>query len=345
MKLTRNWKAKLVSLLVSSLLFWLVHSTRNVTRTLQVRVEGPELSKNLVLNAKLPTFMNVELNGSSELMDFPISDFRIVLSNPRPEAGENIYRARLVPEPPVGVTAAYKTDIYVQLDRLLVRNLPVIPDIKFGLEPGYKPGYMRVEPPVIKIQGPYGVVSRMDRIATQQIEITGADSTFARRVLIHDLPEYVRLAPRQPLEVEFFMRLISTNPANTAPVGEVLELKQVRVHCANTIRGLDMKTLGSESVSIYLAVGNNKRVVAEQFRALVFCPVFFDGESKSIRPAFSVKDLLVRAVDVMGRENMEVLRVTPPLVSLQFERKQPKRQLPRRVQSNRQEGFRDFFLP
>ena len=40
-------------------------------------------------------------------MDFSLSGFQIILENPNPILGTNVYRVNLYPEPPQGVVANY----------------------------------------------------------------------------------------------------------------------------------------------------------------------------------------------------------------------------------------------
>ena len=345
MKFLRNWKAKLGSLLVSLLLFWSVHSAQNVDRVLQVRVLKPELPAHLTLAGDIPSFMHVRLSGPGESMDFPFADFKIELSNPKPASGSNIYRAHLIPDLPSSVSAEYQTDVQVHLDRLMVRELPVEPVIELKLEEGFEAGYKYVTPSVIKIEGPADVVARMDRVGTQKLEVSGGDLSYKKRVLIENLPPFVRLAKEQPLSVEFNMRFLPSVLSEEASQRKVTSLEGIPVRCSNTLRGVDMKPLGLDSVVIEIET-ENERVRSDQFRALVHCPVFFDEESRSIRPAFAVNNLLLRIDDLLDRGNVEILRVLPQSISLQFERKIPKAPPPsRRINRDRQEGFRDFFIP
>lgn len=331
----KNWKAKAGSILVAFIVFIYVHYTRNIIRVVQIRVEKPEIPENLVLSSNVQSFMNVQFEGPREGMDFPVSDFRIILSNPRPESGDNKYRTRLLPELPQEIKARYESEISVRLDHVLSRELPIDPDIDFSLDSAFQGGYTWTNPRFIVVRGPTQVLSGMDRIRTQKVIVNSKESFISQRVLISDLPEFVTLAANQPIEVDVSARIL---PADLQMgEGGQISLFRLPVRCLNAPPGVSLKTGASQIVDVLIG-GEKSQIGADQFAAKVFCPVFFDDTSASIRPRFLIQDVPVIIEDRLGRTNVTILKVSPQRLSLQFER------LQQRTPAEVQQGFEEHVI-
>jgi len=158
-----NWIAKSLSILAALAIFYHVRSSRNVTRDIQVRVVPPQLRWNLTFYSKIPAYINVRLSGPKELMDFPVSEFKILLKNNNPKPRVNIFRTKLKPELPTGISAQYKRGIEITLDRRATARLPIDP--RFNLKPdaGTEFGYFQVSP----LQFSYGDLKRWLRNSTE----------------------------------------------------------------------------------------------------------------------------------------------------------------------------------
>ena len=103
---TRNWKVKLGSVLIASMLFFYVQWTRNVTRVFHIRVERPDIPEDLILSSRIPSFMDVQFYGPAEEMEFNASAFRITVFSPaKPIPGKNQYKVILIPDPPGEIEA------------------------------------------------------------------------------------------------------------------------------------------------------------------------------------------------------------------------------------------------
>jgi len=313
--LLNNWKIKLGSLVASFILFGYVQYSKNITRVINIRVERPEIPPSLVLNSKIPSFMNVSFTGSNDIIDFNVSAFRIVLSHPKPEIGENLYTATLLPELPENIEASFHNEIPVVLDRLLVREVRVQPTLQFKTKEKGTPGYIRIEPPVLKIEGPYTVVSEIESLTTHPVEVHNGVARFSERVKIAVLPDFVTVSKDQPVEFDVTVHY----PDARREGMKNLMVENVPVQCHDELRGLSMKILGNETVNVQISVPvSDAPVTKNQLTALVACSAFYDEVSKTIKPSFLLKDVPVQIES--HREEIEVLSVTPPALNLQFEK-------------------------
>ncbi|MCB1303090.1 MAG: hypothetical protein KDK37_02375 [Leptospiraceae bacterium] len=334
---TRNWKEKLGSILIATLLAFYVQWTRNVTRVFHIRVERPEIPDDLILSSQIPSFIDVQFYGPAEEMEFNASAFRINVFSPGKKIpGKNQYKVILIPDPPGQIEAKYQRDLEVTLDRSLTRELPVEPSIEMATSADVGLGYVSVNPPTIKVQGPHSIVAEMDRVPTRNVIISEAKDIVQKKVLISDLPEFVTVAANQELEVTVQARLLSLTAK-----GEEEEhlLEDLPVSCSNPIPELGMKVLGNGTVDV--RVRSEEPVTASQFEALVFCPAFFDSFNRSVKPAFSIHDLPIVVVDKMNRPTVDILEVMPARVTLQFERLVQRH----RAESEQQQGLQEHLMP
>lgn len=296
--LRKDWYARLGAILVACILAMYVQFAQNVKKVMHIRVNPPAPPPGLVFSSRIPSFMEVELYGNEDLMDFTPADFKLQLANPKPVRGDNAYRVKLLPEVPDGIETAYPRELRIQLDEILFRELPVDPVFEQGND---TLGGISVRPRSVVVRGPAGLVGQLDRLPTSPIP---AASTGKVRVPLADLPDYLLLADGQSGEVEV---------QRWPKTGEGSLIEGVAVKCGNAIPGLKLRT----PPQIRVRVPGNAR--PEEFRATVFCPVYLDPQTRSIRPAFLIERVLVEVEDLTGRERI-VVQDGPVLDSLQFEK-------------------------
>ncbi len=330
--ITHNWRIKAGSLLIASLLFAYVQYSRTVTRVLNIRVDRPEIPADMVLSSRIPVFMNVKVYGPRELMEFNVNEFRIVLSNPSPETGENTYRTQLSPELPEGISAVFNREVRITLEKKMIRELPVIPDLDLNLPEGFRAGYRTVTPPTFRVSGPRTAVMQMEKIRTERIFVNTLSSVYRSRALITGLPDFVKIEPGQSFDAEVSLQIVPERiRSSNDPVAEqdLVFLEEIPVRCRNDIKGITMRVLADRKVSVVIMRKPGAPVLpvtGDQFQAEVFCPVFFSNDEKRIMPWDTIMNLPVYITDKLARTDLIVLDTDPPRLSLQFEKtvvKQP----------------------
>lgn len=328
-----RWQAKIGSLVTALLLSWYVHDSRNAIRILQVRVEKPAVPERLVIASRIPSFLNVQVRGPKEQINFPANDLKILLTNPaRPDVGETLYQARLSTELPPGMTAEYRGEIPVTLDRESVRELPIVPMLEVKSEI-LTPGHVVLDRTTVLVQGAAKVLAEMDRVHTQTMIIDGSERTVSRKLLLGDVGEFVQVAPGQRLDVNVTVRLRGREPEE----GETI-IHKVPVRCVNEVNGVLFKVEG-ETVDV--VVSGEKGVTQADLTARIFCPALIaivDGRGKITSP-LRVRQLPVRVEDRFHRPNLQITGVLPPRVNLILEQGQwrPPEEL--------RQGFEEHFIP
>ena len=288
-----------------------VKYTSNITRAVPIRVKIPALPKELTLIKKIPSFLTVRFYGPSDQIHFESSDFEIVLENPNPTVGDNLYRTILRPGPPPGIRASYPSEVGLEIDRVFFRELSVIPDLKISLKKGFRLGYVSANPHTIILKGPYETLASMDHISTKKLLGKDVDDVISRQLLLQKLPDFVGFAPNQPFQVEVTANILPAEIENNTFI------PSRPVKCINETKGISVQILGNSQVDIYVN-GKIKASDQNRFQAFVFCPVFFDLQNKTLRPSFLIQNHPIFVIDQLGLQDSQILRVEPPRVSLQF---------------------------
>lgn len=324
-----NWKTKVGSLIMAFFLFAYVQYSRNITRVIQVRVDPPRLASDFILNGPVPAFMNVRLSGPRDVMDFPVRDLRITLSNTKKKAtrGSNTFLAKLEPELPTGVNASYRLKVPVELDFERTRRLPVVPDFEVNLDSGFERGYTYVEPSSIRVTGPAEIVGSMDRVATLKTKLDGRKRNVIEDTLLIDLPNYVSVEPGQPIEVKVYSRITPIiDDTSQAADPSIYRFDDLQLKCVNAPRNISLVTF--TAVSAFVKIADPAVVERLELEGRVFCPVYFDDDEEVIRPFREIQNLPVQLVTGNG-ETIDVLTLKPSRVRLRFEREAPTKR-PRR---------------
>ena len=328
MNLKERRVAKLLSLLLALVLVWYVQVNKTVSRDIQVRVEKPRLPGGLIIASKIPVYLNVKLKGAAEHMDFPVSDYRIMLTNPNPRAREEPGRFRtiLLPELPNNIQAKFQSLVELKIDKLNERILPILPELSYIRTDRLFLGPLKISPRTIRVRGPARILSGLNAIRTQKIQVEGKPGDFRTRVFIQ-LPEFVTTAPGQPLDIEFSQKIQLMNELkgqeeNTATIpGEsektgnsstdqkgLLKLENVSFRCANKLpEGYTSETQPFELYVNYPV--ESKKPEADDFEIRAYCAHEFGPLRKAPLGEKVVKTLENVAVYVEGKYDKDKVEI------------------------------------
>ncbi len=313
--LTRNWIAKVGSVLTALLLLWYVQANRTMTRDIQVRIEPIKLPGGLVFASKVPAYLNVQLRGPRELMDFPVSDLKILLHADRPRPGERVpFEAELQPRLPAGVEARYSKRVPLDIDRELVRELPVEPAFTTGrLKAGLRTGYFWVEPASVRVRGPSRLVSELSKVRTRNMDVRMAQAgVFEAFPTIVGLPEFTEVVSDQA-ELRFRMSILPTTGFGAEQGEKVVRVEGIAARCLNGLTAFDLE---HEPIQATVVLPENQPDPQKaQFWAVFYCPV--DAKSGDPMP---LEQVPVRVLDRYGRGFLAIRAVEPAKANIKFRR-------------------------
>ncbi len=312
-----KWKVKLGSLMLAILFHYYVIYTKTVSKTFYISIEQPSIPNNLVFLEDPPSFMKVIFSGPEEIMDINQSNFKIRLINTSPTAGINTYKVELIPNPPSGIIAIpEKTEIEITLDRKRTKLLPVVPVV--SLPENKKITYWELKPSEIKLEGPRKVFLGVDRISLLKVDLHNKNNIFFDKVLIGNLPKFVKVSENQPIEIQILLKFFSEEELQEKIKNLSTELQvfseELDVLCSNPIDNLELEKIPKVTVT-YIA---KNKIPLQMFLAQVLCVVEYNNTTKNIEPNSFIPSVPVNLKVNEIYKDIEILKVEPLTVDLNF---------------------------
>ena len=314
-RLLRNKVAKIASLCAALLLFWYVQANRTITRDIQVRIEPLKLPDSLVLASKVPAYLNVQIRGPREVMDFPVADLKIRIHADRPRPGDHVpFESELTPRLPAGVEARYSKRVFLDIDREAQRDIPIEPMFNAGHLPGgLRPGYFWIEPPALRLRGPARLLNRIAKVRTRLIDIRmDRAGVFEAYPSIVGLPDFALVVSGQE-ELRFRMNILPVTGVGPEPGEKEVTIEGISSRCLNGLSAFDLEHEPVQAVVVLPA--GQPMPLRNQFEAVFFCPV----DAKTGDPV-ALSQVPVRIQDRRGRSYLAVRLVTPAKTDVRFHR-------------------------
>ena len=306
----KNLTIKVISISLALILFLYVQYTSNLTIVVEVPVVAPELPKKLIFSRKIPAFLKVSFYGKTDKMDFDTSHFQILLDNPNPISGSNLYVTSLSSDPPSGVKASFIGEILLNIDHIASRELSVVPKINAELPKGKSLGYVNSNPRTVRLEGAFETLSNMSHVETEVLEVKKVDHIISQRVLIQKLPDFVSFAEKQTFQVELTINVLDEKEKNY----KVIE--NVSIECLNSMSNIKMQIAGKSKVTLYLST---EAKLKKGVKAFVFCPIFYDKNKKELRPSFLIQNQPIFFTENSNVDIAYILKIDPSEVNLEFE--------------------------
>ena len=247
--LTQDWTLKLFSLGTALVLFLFV-SLENAT---PIDVDFPleyRVGDDIMVIGDVPTLLRATLKGpGTAFRSFDVADMDpVVVDLTRAGPGtvrHSIDLNKLSAPAGMQVLAVQPSELQVQLDRRVERQVPVHPDIPEAPAFGYEILDVRIVPARARVVGPGAMMQSLDFVATRTIDVSGREE---------DLSTEVDLRPPSPP-----MRLVDKRVTVFVEVGE--EFVQ------RTLQGVPVLVEGTQRAaqahpsSLALVVRGPRRIV------------------------------------------------------------------------------------
>lgn len=292
-----NWILKLVSLCLAVMLWYFVVGEDQVDINMQVPVEIINLPKNLIISNQYKSDIDVSVRGPRSM----IQDLRhrnitrpVDLSSAQPGTIVIKNDEQSIPFPRgINVQRLQPTNITLQLDQLIQKNIPIKPLTEGKPAKGYELHRIILDPDHLLISGPKAVLEKGHEIITYIINLDGLNHTTTIQVHLN-------------LEPELFELLGETVVSAKLEVREVLEERTVKNILVNA-RDTDVPvTVKPRSVTVKAAIPVNLIKETPELSML-------------FRASVSVKDtggpqtvqVAVSGVNVPGHDPVKIIEVTP----------------------------------
>ncbi len=183
---TENWGLKLLSLAFAILLWMFVVGEKRSEVSLTVPLELTRIPEDMVIVSPVPEAVRVRLSGPRTLMASADPDkLSITLRLDGLQPGISTFEilpSRLNLPRGMDVTYISPSVVTLEADRKVRRVLPVKPRVRGTPAEGFEVGAVRVEPPVVEVEGAERALQRYEEIPTEVVDVTGLDGGIRRPV-------------------------------------------------------------------------------------------------------------------------------------------------------------------
>jgi len=182
---TKNVSLKITAVVITLLLWFIVTSSRTVEMVKKVPINFIT-AQDLVVGVDTPRDADVRLTGPSAFMRKAMERPNVMnvdLRDKKPgfyvyKLNENQINLPLG----VKVIGLYPSDISVRIEPLKSKNVKVVPSFVGDLPQGYKIKATSVEPSSIEVRGPESVVSKMEDVYTEMVDLNQVNKPTSRTV-------------------------------------------------------------------------------------------------------------------------------------------------------------------
>lgn len=277
----RGYRIKLNLLILAILLWVFVVTGREYEILIPIPLNFVNIMADKVLVSDVPAEVMVQFKGTGRsliaLQTFNYAEIELDLSTIN-----NFYDFQLSPKyvkinAPLQVEALeviHPETLYVRLDDLLEKELPILPDVKVETKPGYVlVGDARVSPGTVKVTGPKSVLNGMDTITTVAREFTELKKSVKERIPLS--------SPGRKLSAEFGEVIINIK------VERLLErrFRQIPIEVRNPPSRLGVH-LEPDNVSVKVsgAVSIVKNLTSDEIAAYIEFPSRWNEDITGMMP-------------------------------------------------------------
>lgn len=179
------------------------------------------LPGDLVLTSGVPDTISLQLRGPLSLIAKKNDTMEVYLDLSEAHPGKKFYAIDLaaIPAPQeIEILSAEPAEIEIELERLVVRSLPVQPMLEGIPAPGFVVGAVRAQPEQARVQGPERRLAQLEVLETAPISVEGATATLDLNVDLQIDDPFIRVLNSLALKVRIEI-LPQGDPAPRVVVG------------------------------------------------------------------------------------------------------------------------------
>ena len=224
--LTNNWTLKLISLVLALLLWVFIMGERRVEVGYRVPLEIQNMPEGLMVANQVPSVVDVRVSGPRTLLaKISASDISILVDLTALQPGLTTFKRleeRLNLPNGLRVTRLAPSFIDVKLERIKQKQVPV--EVKLTGEPlaGHQVGRVSATPAEVLVEGAESEVKGVSKVPTEEVDLTGVDSSFSVIVQLDYRGNYTSLKESKTTEVQVEIEALENPPvkAGSSQEGE-----------------------------------------------------------------------------------------------------------------------------
>ena len=190
-----NFKVKLLCFFLAILMYFSISIFQRSTKIYNTNLRIDNLKDYLVIANRIPETIRIIAKDKKDVFDkISEEDFNVHLDLSKVSVGTKS-KAKLEWDVPKNMNSFFSSvkiepaEIEVKVENLVEKNVSIIMNFVGDPAEGYVEKSSYVEPSVVRIQGPESIVSQIDNVKTETINIEGIRESFRREVkLVSDYP-------------------------------------------------------------------------------------------------------------------------------------------------------------
>lgn len=189
-------------------------------RSVKASLTLVNLPGDLILTSGVPDTVILQLRGPLPLIskDKNLIEVYLDLSDAHPgRSAFPIDISSLSLPPEIEALSVEPAEIDLELEKLVIRSLPIKAELEGMPAPGFEVGAVRVQPEKVRIQGPEKRIEGMEFLETTPVSIEGAARTMEVEVELALDDPFLRVLASSPPKLR--VEILPQNPAEPATTG------------------------------------------------------------------------------------------------------------------------------
>ncbi|PJZ46666.1 CdaR family protein [Leptospira brenneri] len=316
-KIARNWKAKLVSLIIASIFYVNLQNSKVLIKTINVPVDYPKLSGNLNYSKNPEKTIPVRVEGLKDVVNYYSQFMKAVIDPEDVQLGVTEIPIKKIVGVPSGVKVTkLKKTVPVEIES---RGLKVVPlEVVFeGAPPAnFEKLTQIVSPQKVTLSGKPQDLEKITKVILPEISLVDKKEPFARTVRIPDLPKGVNVLGSKDVTVNVNIIPLSYKTGEQTAAG-------IPIVCSGLDARLDAE-LSEEQVAIrYFSLKPIRSAqILTGITAQVPCNYIFDPIKNKIIPELQPQVAKVRIIKNKDLKGIEILQISPEKIEIRYKVKE-----------------------
>ncbi|MBU0910864.1 MAG: hypothetical protein KKA54_17525 [Proteobacteria bacterium] len=293
----KNWVLKLISFFFAFFLWYFVVGEDKVDKTFNIPVEILNLPADLTISNQFKNELELTVNGPRGLIrNLAVQHISRPIDLSRSEPGTKVFQNTIdsitLPRG-VRLLRVKPTDIILQLDKLVKKNIPIHYVTAGSLTEGFELVSITLDPASIPVTGPEPSVGQVDSISTATIDLSHLTNSTTR-------PVALKLSPT--------IKDLVGEPIVTAAI--VVKEKMVQ------------KTIANIPVKLLLSGKKTYKLKPDDVTVVARIPYTTLHKTKDLKTLFRARIMGVElpagthklTVEIIPAQDIELLEIKPEMV-------------------------------
>lgn len=203
--LTKNFSLKLISILLAVILWYFVVSERSGETAISIPLDFRNIPTSLIIIKNPEESINVRISGpATRLRGLSPKNVKAIidLSDAKPGTAEFIIQPEHITLPRgLRVTMVSPASLMLRFDTLLKKSLPVEAILVGKPSEGFKLTGVSVDPPAVDIVGAQLELRGLQRISTEEVDISGLKKNEIRKVPLNLAGLHIKSISKEEVKV------------------------------------------------------------------------------------------------------------------------------------------------